>query len=221
MSHYSTVLHLLPLHSCGLNRGRWVSMTQTNGWLTRSSTLSNSTGRCINSDCGPVIVMYGLAANLQRGSVMCSNWLITYTESIRRNLDDDWTSRIEIRHLLWEFDCFWMSFGFRANINGFPGILITHLCRRSFFVHWIRRESAHCALIGCGTYQSQMEAYACWVGFLIGFLLLIHPCAGQRVCSKKGWWCNGNHDLVLANATRRVQGRVTATSYWLLANSVI
>jgi hypothetical protein len=49
-----------------------------------------------------------------------------------------------------------LSYGFRAGING-VGTGFYHLRRQvkwrwSFPVHRIRREAAHRALIGCGTY---------------------------------------------------------------------
>jgi len=77
-------------------------MTLTNGKSTRSWTLSDATGSSIISSSGWITVTYGPAGNLQRICRMCSNWLLSSTESIRGSLNDDWTGGVGL-DVLWGF----------------------------------------------------------------------------------------------------------------------
>jgi len=68
-------------------------MTLTNGKSTRSSNSSEASGTSITSYSGWVTVTYGAAGNLRRIYGMRRNLSISFTASIRRSLNGDWTCR--------------------------------------------------------------------------------------------------------------------------------
>ena len=113
----STAIHLLPPANGHLNSSRRSSTTLTNGKLTRSSTLSDATGSCIISYNGRVTFTYGLTGNLRRMSEMHRNWLMSFTESTRGSLNDDWTGRAGLDGLQVVLLCL-LSYGSWAGING-------------------------------------------------------------------------------------------------------
>ena len=75
-----------------------------------SSTLNDATGTSIISYNGQVTVTYWVAGNLRRISGMRRSWLMSFTESIRGSLDDDWTFSTGVLLCL-------LSYGSRAGIN--------------------------------------------------------------------------------------------------------
>ena len=149
----STTIYLLPPASCHLNRSRPLLTTLTNWKLTESSPLSEATEIFITSYSGLDTVTYSLSGNLRAISGMRKNWLMSFTESIRGSLNNDWTCSSGIGRFLQGFIFLWFSNGFWASINGIGIGFTTYHRHSSLPVHRIRCEAAYRVLIGCGTCQ--------------------------------------------------------------------
>ena len=122
MSHCSTATHMVRPASSQLNLSRRSSTTLTNGILTRSSTLRDSTGSSIILYNMQVLVIERPAGNLWRICGMWKNLSRNFTESSQESLDDDWICRSRIARflLIFYFAYFlWISGLFKWHQHGF------------------------------------------------------------------------------------------------------